>query len=92
VCVQGHGFVGRDAEMQSLEAQIKVCIEESSARMVLVTGAPGVGKSRLRHEFLRQATKRQDAITILLGSGELIWRNSSDKRLSVDRTSPRRPS
>ena len=65
-------FVGRDAEMQSLEAQLKVCIEESSARMVLVTGAPGVGKSRLRHEFLRQATKRQDAITILLGSGELM--------------------
>lgn len=64
--------VGRDAELQSLQAQIAVCIEESVARMVLVTGAPGTGKSRLRHEFLCQVEKASSALTVILGRGDMM--------------------
>ncbi|HRI54888.1 MAG TPA: AAA family ATPase, partial [Pseudomonadota bacterium] len=64
--------VGRDAELAMLEAQLASCIEEAEARAVLVTAPPGVGKSRLRHEFLRRVAKRSEPITVLLGRGELL--------------------
>ena len=64
--------VGRDAELQILQEQITVCIEESVARMVLVTGAPGAGKSRLRHEFLCRLEKGPESITVLMGRGDIM--------------------
>jgi tetratricopeptide (TPR) repeat protein len=44
--------VGRDAELALIAdvlADARAC---GAARAVLVTGAPGIGKSRLRHEFI----------------------------------------
>lgn len=64
--------VGRDAELNNLEGQLSSCIEESEARVMLVTAPPGVGKSRLRHEFLRRVGKRSDSITIFVGRGDLM--------------------
>ncbi len=64
--------VGREAELGTLESQLSACIEESEARVVLVTAPPGVGKSRLRHEFLRRIEKRDDAITVLVGRADMM--------------------
>ncbi len=64
--------VGREAELGTLEAQLGSCIEESEARVVLVTAPPGVGKSRLRHEFLRRLGARAEDVTVLLGRGDMM--------------------
>ena len=64
--------VGRDAELAALEGQLHSCIEDEEGRAVLVTAPPGVGKSRLRHEFLRRLDGRSEPITVLLGRGDLL--------------------
>jgi tetratricopeptide (TPR) repeat protein len=64
--------VGRDAELVMLEGQLNGCIENSEARALLMLAPPGVGKSRLRHEFLRRIDKREEPLTVLLGRGDLI--------------------
>ena len=43
-------FVGRDAEVEQLRAALKQA-ERGSGQIVAVVGEPGVGKSRLFHEF-----------------------------------------
>jgi eukaryotic-like serine/threonine-protein kinase len=45
-------FVGRNKELSWLERTLDECIEDAVARVVLVLGAPGQGKSRLRHELV----------------------------------------
>src|SRR5262249_7660955 len=47
--------VGRDRELATIEATLRECIDESVARAVLVTGAPGIGKSRVASEIARRA-------------------------------------
>lgn len=64
--------LGRDPELGNLDVQLSACIDESETRVVLVTAPPGVGKSRLRHEFLQRVAKRSDGITVLLGRGEMM--------------------
>lgn len=46
--------VGREREIGTLMALYDECVSEPSARVVLVTGVAGIGKSRLRHEFLQK--------------------------------------
>lgn len=64
--------VGRDVELATLQSSLSACIEESEFRGVVITGAPGSGKSRLRHEFLRSVEQRFPDVQILLGRGELL--------------------
>ena len=63
--------IGRDPELANLEAQLSACIEESAARAILVTAPPGMGKSRLRHEFIRRIAKRSESLTRLVSRGDL---------------------
>ena len=44
-------FVGRDSELRLLKELFHAGVERRSARLVAVTGPPGVGKTRLRREF-----------------------------------------
>src|SRR5262249_3607078 len=62
--------VGRNSELSMLEHAITDCIEEAGPRAVVVIAAPGIGKSRLRHEFLRRIEGRHDGTLILLGRGD----------------------
>jgi tetratricopeptide (TPR) repeat protein len=47
-------FVGRDKELGLLELTLRECVADRVLRAVLVTGPPGQGKSRLRHEFVKR--------------------------------------
>ncbi|MBW2457980.1 MAG: protein kinase, partial [Deltaproteobacteria bacterium] len=50
--------VGRARELRNLEALFEESVSEPVARAVLVTAPAGVGKSRVRHEFLRRIRSR----------------------------------
>ena len=62
--------VGREQELALLESSMVTCREESSARALLVTAGPGVGKSRLRHELLRRLERQAPPPRVLLGRGD----------------------
>ncbi|HRI51158.1 MAG TPA: AAA family ATPase [Pseudomonadota bacterium] len=68
--------VGRDAELAVLEGQLLSCIEDSEARAVIVTALPGIGKSRLRHEFLRRLEKLETRPAVWLARGDLMSTSS----------------
>jgi tetratricopeptide (TPR) repeat protein len=68
--------VGRDREIAVLDGVFGECIEESVARVVLVTGAPGIGKSRIRDEFVR-SPKRKDEAQIWIARGDPIRAGSA---------------
>ncbi|CAN5743147.1 hypothetical protein BH09MYX1_BH09MYX1_08300 [soil metagenome] len=61
-------LVGRAAEMALLEAMFGECLDEPRAHAVIITGAPGIGKSRLKDELLRVASSR----------GASIWQGRCD--------------
>src|SRR6185503_1867003 len=59
-------------ELLTLEATFAECVSEPVARAVVVTGAPGVGKSRLRRELLGKLSAREDAegMAVFTGRGD----------------------
>lgn len=61
--------VGRELELATLEAIFASCRDELVARSALVLAPPGLGKSRLRHEFVRRLHVRNEPVVILQGSG-----------------------
>ena len=58
-------FVGRRAELERLRASWAGVQMHRDRRLVLVAGEPGVGKTRLAHEFAAAALA--DGATVLLG-------------------------
>ncbi len=76
-------FVGRNRELRLLEASWEACAVERSARVVLVTGPAGTGKSRLRHELLSVLALRSEAPRVWIGRGDPT-RTASPGYLLVD--------
>ncbi|WP_282420687.1 protein kinase [Polyangium sp. 15x6] len=69
-------YIGRDRELRMVEELVHASFEEGSARAVLVVGAAGMGKSRLRREIeMRIAAAWPDAI-VEIGQGDLLGRGS----------------
>lgn len=64
--------VGREQELLALSAVLHTCIEESTPRVALVVAAAGVGKSRLRHEFLRRISAGTAPVSVLFGRGDAM--------------------
>jgi hypothetical protein len=63
-------FVGRDQELALLDLTLATCVEEPTARAMLMTGPVGAGKSRLVHEFLRRVEQRDPPVQVLQGRGD----------------------
>jgi serine/threonine protein kinase len=59
-------FVGRDAELQRLEAYLDQAVA-GNGRVVFITGEPGIGKTSLSDEFLRRARARHPSLLISRG-------------------------
>jgi hypothetical protein len=62
--------VGRERELSLLEASFVSCSENDTATAVLVTASAGIGKSRLRHEFLRRIQAARADLLLLHGRGD----------------------
>ncbi|NUQ78751.1 MAG: protein kinase [Polyangiaceae bacterium] len=62
--------VGRDIEFAMLEGALSTCIEEAEPCAIVVTAPPGMGKSRLRHEFVRRISARGDDVFVVIGRGD----------------------
>lgn len=60
-------LVGRDAELDELRAHWAV-VEAGSGRVVLLSGEPGIGKSRLAHELCERAAAEGNATLRLRSS------------------------
>ncbi|HEX4418123.1 MAG TPA: protein kinase [Kofleriaceae bacterium] len=76
--------VGREFELGQLEALLARSIDEPVPCALMITAAPGVGKSRVRHEFLRRVRARwgEDGIEILVGRGDPMSAGASYGLLS----------
>lgn len=63
--------VGRARDLAWLEGALSAVLDESSVKALLVTGAPGIGKSRLRWEFLSDVERGMRA-HVMLGRAEVV--------------------
>lgn len=68
--------VGRESELALLQNTLRVCITQRVARAVIVTGPPGGGKSRLRHEFWRRSQAQNLSLTSLFLRGDQMLAGS----------------
>jgi tetratricopeptide (TPR) repeat protein len=69
-------FVGRGREMSMLTNLYAGSIAESMASAVVVLGAAGVGKSRLRQEFIEWVRRQPDRCEVLFGIGDSLGAGS----------------
>ena len=63
-------YVGRTQELQLLDLVFRGGMADDESRTVVVLGASGMGKSRLRHELVRRLTERNEPLEVLLGHGD----------------------
>ena len=63
--------VGRERELAWLEALVGECIDEPRARVAMVSGPAGIGKSRLRQELVGRVRALHPDVTVLYGVGDM---------------------
>jgi tetratricopeptide (TPR) repeat protein len=68
--IGGAPFVGREAELAQVVAAFDRCVEDSTPIVVTLTGAPGIGKTRLRREALSRIASHASAPRIVLARCE----------------------
>jgi eukaryotic-like serine/threonine-protein kinase len=68
--------VGRDKELALLQATFEECADDSVARAVLITGAPGIGKSRLARAFLDRLRTREN-VRVIVARAEAMAEGSA---------------
>ena len=62
--------VGRERELALLSSLFEECVAEEVARVVLVTADAGMGKSRLRYEFVRRLQDRDKPVEVWIARGD----------------------
>ena len=83
----GGPMVGREREMAVLQGAFERSVEEEACVLVSVLGSPGVGKSRLVHEFLAGARQRALVMRgrcLPYGEGITWWPVAELLRSAVD--------
>jgi len=65
-------WVGRQRELAMLVATFEECVDEAAPRALLVTAPAGVGKTRLRHEFLHALGAAERDFGLLLAQGDAL--------------------
>jgi tetratricopeptide (TPR) repeat protein len=69
--------VGRERELRALEDLLAECLEEPRSQAVVVTGPPGIGKSRLGYELLREVRRRAPDAEVWIARGDPMRAGSS---------------
>jgi tRNA A-37 threonylcarbamoyl transferase component Bud32/tetratricopeptide (TPR) repeat protein len=70
-------YVGRDRELRMALELVSASLEEGSPRAVIILGAAGMGKSRLRHEIVERIRLGSGpGVTIEVGRGDSIAQGS----------------
>jgi len=62
-------FVERERELKRLLLYYETCVSDETGQAMVVTGAQGVGKSRLGHELLGALAARHPTPLLLVGRG-----------------------
>jgi len=68
--------VGRDREIGLLRSLFDECASEPVARVALLTGPAGAGKSRIRYELLRDLEASGAAVRVLVARGDPLGAGS----------------
>lgn len=68
--------VGRKRELSMLQATLSESFEDGVASSVLITGSPGIGKTRLANELVRFARRERPKLEVLRGNGESLTSGS----------------
>ncbi len=68
----GVPFVGREAELAQIVAAFERCVEDRTPIVVTVTGAPGMGKTRLRREALSRIASHASAPRVALRAQRVV--------------------
>ncbi|WP_438020688.1 AAA family ATPase [Sorangium sp. So ce315] len=63
-------YVGRERELERIEAEIDGCLRGRSPGAVLVTGAVGAGKTRLCYELIRALRARGEPLEVWVGQAD----------------------
>jgi tetratricopeptide (TPR) repeat protein len=66
----GSPFVGREADLSQIASAYERCQEDQTPIIVTVTGAPGIGKTRLRREALAHIAAHPSAPKVVLVRAE----------------------
>lgn len=64
--------LGREEELRVLQSIYESIVGGAGARAVLLVGEPGIGKSRLRAEFLRRIARSTEGAEVLVGYGDPV--------------------
>ncbi|WP_394832324.1 protein kinase [Pendulispora rubella] len=62
----GAPFVGREAELGQVLASFERCVDDATPVVTTMTGAPGIGKTRLRQEALLRVSSHVTAPRVVL--------------------------
>jgi tetratricopeptide (TPR) repeat protein len=68
--------VGREPDLAALTGFLDECVAQRRARSILVTGAAGIGKTRLRAEFLRDVRARLPRVEVWMARGDPVSEGS----------------
>jgi hypothetical protein len=69
--------LGRERELALLDALLNECLDEPVARAVLISGPPGIGKTRIMQEFLHKLAQRGDGPEVWITHGDALNAGSS---------------